>query len=64
MRKKRFDKKLVLNKKTVAHLNKGDMNSVEGGKKDCVSIPFPTCASYQGWTCPTNDPSIVGPCCP
>ena len=64
MRTKRFDRKLVLNKKTVAHLNKDDMNAVEGGgPPTCVSITVPSCASLLGWTCYTNDPSIVGPCC-
>ena len=31
MKQKRFEKKLVLNKKTVVHLSKADMNSAQGG---------------------------------
>lgn len=31
MKQKRIERKLVLNKKTVVHLSKADMNSAQGG---------------------------------
>lgn len=54
MKTKPFDKKLVLNKKTVAHLNNSEMKAVEGGDMPlCVTIGADTCISYEGWTCGT-----------
>jgi hypothetical protein len=44
MKTKRFDKKLILNKKTIALLNNGEMNVVAGG----YSVPGLTCR-----LCPT-----------
>jgi len=52
MKTKHFDKKLVLNKKTIAHLGYGDMKAVEGGgPPTCVTIGADTCISFEGWTC-------------
>ena len=48
MKTKRFDKKLVLNKKTIAHLVNGEMKAVEGGVLITYTCPD-TCR-----TCPTD----------
>ncbi len=46
MKTKQFDKKLVLNKKTVAHLNNGEMNGVQGGI-DTIYSTNPSCSCPQ-----------------
>jgi hypothetical protein len=57
MKTKKFGKKLVLNKKTVAHLGSGELNAAKGGVSGISCPPFPqlplppTCIS-----CPTGDP--------
>jgi len=50
MKTKRFDKKLVLNKKTIAHLGRGELNAVEGGIECLMTISY--CPTYR--TCPTD----------
>jgi natural product precursor len=55
MKTKKFEKKLSLNKKTIAHLNNGDMKSLQGG-----DVP-------SGCTCPfcqVNENSTVISLCP
>jgi hypothetical protein len=37
MKTKPFDKKLVLNKKTIAHLDNDKMNAVQGGMPTCIT---------------------------
>lgn len=66
MKTKRFDKKLVLNKKTIAHLHNGEMKAVAGGNPPgpiCKSAPLLTCVSAFGWSCPTcpqtGDPCLI-----
>ena len=60
MKSKRFNKKMVLNKKTVANLNNGEMREVNGGNQIC-----PDKITYQAGSCPTvcytmnSDKSIV-----
>lgn len=49
--KKSFNKTLVLNKKTVAHLNEREMNSIKGGyeteiEEYCESIICSVVASF------------------
>jgi hypothetical protein len=59
---KRFDKKLVLNKKTIAHLGYVEMKAVEGkGQYPCVTIGADTCISFLGWTC-TGCPTYCETC--
>lgn len=43
MKTKAFEKKLTLNKKTIAHLDKGEMNDLRGGKTRPTKCPFHTC---------------------
>ena len=65
MKTKHFVKKLVLNKKTIAHLDNGEMKAIEGGEHDppCKSVPLLTCVSAFGWSCPTcpqtGDPCLI-----
>jgi hypothetical protein len=52
MKTKHFDKKLVLKKKTIAHLDNGEKKAVAGGGPPlCVTIGAVTCISFMGWTC-------------
>jgi hypothetical protein len=56
MKTKKFNKKLALNKKTVADLNGSDMDYAHGGG-------IPPCELTQGHsTCPTADISCGGTC--
>ena len=59
MKSKKFDKKLNLNKKTVANLNRMAMNEAYGGYKPKPSIPF--CIETN--SCPTNNSDAGGACC-
>lgn len=52
MKPMRFDKRLVLNKKTVAHLNPIEMRYVNGGGNP--SRPFTLC-DCPSTGCPTKD---------
>jgi hypothetical protein len=56
MKTKKFSKKLVLNKKTVANLENGEMKKVQGGKT-VVSCPCP-----RTEFCPTWIFAICSPC--
>jgi len=52
MKTKRFDKKLVLNKKTIVHLDNGEMKALEAGINHCKTITTPTCGPIPPtWTC-------------
>jgi hypothetical protein len=50
MKTKKFSKKLVLNKATIAYLNNGEMNAVEGKNHWC-----PTGDPYEKPTCITAE---------
>lgn len=63
MKSKTFNKKLVLNKKTVSHLNRGELKAVDGGDEICDTDQAPTCISFQGWTCETCPTYMVGGIC-
>jgi hypothetical protein len=57
---KRFNKKLLLNKKTVADLNLDEMKAVNGGAgftydQVCLLTRPPYCQETD-WTCPTGYP--------
>ena len=52
MKPKVFNKKLSLNKKTIADLKNGEMNNVHGGINDTVAISC-TCV-ITGGCCPTQ----------
>ena len=54
MKKMKFEKKLSLNKETVAKLNADEMSKVKGGEEAALSI-------IRKW-CRTGSGSIV--CCP
>lgn len=80
MKPKEFQKRLVVNKKTVAHLNNGEMKVINGGALVetagiCPSPePLPTAAHYHTCdpacgTAPSVCDSYTGnpqsnPCCP
>jgi hypothetical protein len=49
MKTKRFKKRLGLNKKTIANLNKPDMQSLRGG----TLHSYKTCAFTRAWECDT-----------
>ena len=61
MKTKQFNKKLSLNKKTVANLNNGDMNAVQGGQ----SLVKDTCSldTGGGFTCDITRCASVCPTC-
>ncbi len=41
MKSKKFDKKLVLGKKTIVDLNKGEMEGIQGGLDTARACPEP-----------------------
>lgn len=47
MKLKRFEKKLVLNKKTVVNLVTGELNKVKGGKPE--SVVWSHCCVFYSW---------------
>lgn len=49
---KRFNKKLVLNKETIANLKIDEMKGVQGGFQTFTCIPQ-ECYRPTAWTCPT-----------
>jgi hypothetical protein len=72
MKQKKFNKKLILNKKTIANLNNGEMKDVNGGKDDISNSLCITCftcdtdcgATCFGVTCPTRTGTPQSnPCC-
>ena len=58
MKTKRFVKKLVLNKKTVSHLDSDELNAVNGGESGPTNCPgcttiYPMYPTYLApFTCP------------
>lgn len=72
MKAKKLTKKLNLNKKTVAHLNSGDMKDVQGGIG--ITVRWTNCIDCSGTcgfscvgtcvSCDTNDTvDPLGACC-
>jgi hypothetical protein len=68
MKTKNFVKKLVLNKKTIAHVGKGEMTKVQGGTSP-VSLDapcntdnqlIPTCCTCAT-VCASGCPFVCGP---
>ena len=59
MKTKTFDKKLVLNKKTIAHLGRGELHAVNGGGPTDPNTGFLTCFSCE--TC-AGMPTCVKTC--
>ncbi len=57
MKIKKITKKLTLNKKTVAHLNNGELNAIQGG----VDTWPPQCPSISVCLCPIE--TLKGPEC-
>ena len=55
MKTKKFEKKLVLNKKTIAHLGNGELNVAKGGA--LVTKEGPSCAP-----CPATNPTCFTVC--
>jgi len=43
MKTKKFEKKLVLNKKTIAHLANGELNAAKGGDPGLETLQLITC---------------------
>ena len=66
MRTKKFSKKLMLNKKTVAHLDNNEMNAAHGGIHPSL---IGTCPTYGKASCPTicytidYTDHLSDPCC-
>lgn len=48
MNKKKFDKKLVLNKKTIAHLAKCELNAAKGGWTGAATCGHPRTCPLTG----------------
>jgi hypothetical protein len=63
MKTKKFDKKLVLNKKTIAHLNKGEMNAVEGGYVNCITGGLDTCVPLTATCTSICETTSCNICC-
>lgn len=64
MKKKKFNKRLSLNKTTVANLDEGLMGMVIGGDtglSECVCIKTYTCQGChtQQYNCTTQDPTQI-----
>lgn len=59
MKPKSFSKKLALSKKTIAHLNDGDMKGVHGG---IYTVEMPECRSWIKTEC--CHPSDIVTDCP
>ncbi len=54
MKRKKIDKKLTLNKKTIALLTDNEMNTVVGGAtflQSCESFNFDNCFSFYDTVC-------------
>jgi natural product precursor len=60
MKVKRFNKKLVLNKKTIADLSNDEMNALHGGESLPCTILAPTCVVPTEGKC---GPTIASMCC-
>jgi hypothetical protein len=59
MKPKEFNKKLFLNKRTIAHLGNKEMSKAHGG----ISVPHPKCPIEATRSCPTNDSYPAGGAC-
>ncbi|MGD2088625.1 MAG: class I lanthipeptide [Candidatus Aminicenantes bacterium] len=57
MKSKKFDKKLLLSKKTVAHLDNAEMQVVQGGVNT-----FVLCETWFGGPCPATNFLTCAPC--
>jgi len=67
MKQKRFDKRLVLNKKTVSNLTENQMEQVKGGvyktDPDFCRTDL-TCTIFTNQACPPEIQTVyVGTCC-
>lgn len=65
MKSKKFHRRLVLNKTTVADLNRGRMSRIYGGETE-GTCPFGTCTECQSVClnkCPLTDPGGTGATC-
>ncbi|MCU0288075.1 MAG: class I lanthipeptide [Acidobacteria bacterium] len=65
MKPKNFNKKLMLNKKTVAHLDNNEMNKAHGGVHPSA---IGGCPTYGRGSCPTECYTVEynpnsAPCC-
>jgi hypothetical protein len=65
MKKKKFNKKLALNKKTIANLNPAEMNAAYGGDVwTYINPPYPggnvpfTCAGHTCYADPENNEGL------
>lgn len=59
MKPKEFYKKLILNKRTIAHLDRNEMKEAHGG----FTVPNPKCQVEATRSCPTNDSNDLACCC-
>ena len=57
MKQKNFSKKLVLNKKTIVHLDEDQLKRMRGGEN---TFPYTACDCYSA---DTNCPTRVGIAC-
>lgn len=69
MKTKKFSKKLLLNKKTIADLNNVKLKNVPGGGHDTVYITCPPCIVTDDgctYSCETCNPATYSgnPCLP
>jgi hypothetical protein len=68
MKTRKFEKKLALNKNTVANLNTGDMRWIRGGKVELASgESCPVCAltpRCETWDCPITSTVTYYTCQP
>ncbi len=65
MKVKKFNKRLVLNKNTIAHLDNDDMNAINGGYTLlCQPTGFTYCITrcVTDCACPTDMPTKCYPC--
>lgn len=61
MKTKKVEKKLFLNKKTIAHLNNGQLGQAKGGGPTTTCDTCETCLTYCSCTCETCVPTGVDP---
>jgi len=58
MKKKSFQKRLTLNKKTVANLNAGQLGQLKGGNTGDTNCRTCDCPTAQ-YNCTTQDPNQI-----
>jgi hypothetical protein len=61
MKTKNFEKKLTLNKKTIANLNRGQLAQARGGGETTSCYTCDTCLTYCSCTCETCVPTGIDP---